>query len=133
MVAGATGAFDVETTVSSSARLKPENGVLAHSNHYVAPELQADERSQQPGLDNSRTRLERMWTLLRTEAGHIDVPTMARILRDREGAPNALCRAHTEWSDTVITIASTIAEINQRRLWIAIGPPHQAAYHAYRI
>jgi hypothetical protein len=61
------------------------------------------------------------------------VPIMAQILRDRAGAPNALCRAQNEWSDTVITSASTIAEINQRRLWIAIGPPHEAAYHAYSI
>jgi hypothetical protein len=58
---------------------------------------------------------------------------MAGILRDRDGVPDALCRALGEWPDDISTIASTIAEVDQRRLWIAIGPPHEAAYYPYQV
>jgi isopenicillin-N N-acyltransferase like protein len=133
MVADETWATNLETTVSSSARLELEDGLLAHSNHYVAPQLQNEERSDARGLHNSHTRLARMWSLLREQRGKLNAAAMARILRDREGVPNALCRASDEWSDSIITIASTIAEVSQRRLWIAIGPPHLAAYHAYTV
>jgi hypothetical protein len=42
----ATGvAADLETTPTRDARLDPVAGLLAHSNHYVAPALLAEERS----------------------------------------------------------------------------------------
>ena len=74
-----------------------------------------------------------MQTLLRRARGRLDVPVMAGILRDREGVPDALCRASGEWDDSVISIASTVAEVRARRLWITIGPPHLAAYHPYDV
>ena len=48
-------------------------------------------------------------------------------------ASDALCRASGEWDDDLITIASTIAEVRARRLWITLGPPHAAAYHPYGV
>ena len=38
-------AADLETTPTEDARLDPEDGILAHANHYVAPALQAEERA----------------------------------------------------------------------------------------
>jgi isopenicillin-N N-acyltransferase like protein len=133
MIADTSGAVDVETATTASARLEPENGLLAHANHHVAPALEPLEQADETGLRNSRRRLERMQTLLEADRGQIDVPAMARVLRDRDGVPDALCRASGEWPDEVITIASTIAEVEARRLWIAIGPPHLAAYHPYQV
>ena len=133
VIADEDGATDLELTVAESARLEPEEGLLAHSNHYVAPSLAEREESVGRALQNSRRRLARMQQLLRAERGRIDVPAMARLLRDRDAAPDALCRARGEWEDDVITIASTIAEVRARRLWITVGPPHQAAYHPYDV
>jgi hypothetical protein len=133
MVADSNGATDLETATDATARVEPEDGIVAHSNHHVAPALQSRERTSESDLQNSRVRLHRMHTLLRDAQGTLDVPRIAGILRDREGAPDALCRLPGEAEDELITIASTIADVGARKLWIAIGPPNQAAYHAYAV
>ncbi len=72
-----------------------------------------------------------MTALLRERHGALDLPGIAAVLRDRQCVPDALSRAPGEWDDDVSTIASTVAEVAARRLWIAIGPPHQAAYYPH--
>ncbi len=133
LIADEDGAVDLETTTTTSARIEPDAGVLAHSNHYVAPCLADREETTARSLENSQRRLGRMRELLDHSRGAHDVPGIAAILRDRDGVPDALCRASGEWDDGVITIASTIAEVRARRLWVAIGPPHATAYHPYEV
>lgn len=133
LIADPAGATDLETTPTAVARLEPEDGVLAHSNHYVAPELAGVERAAARGLANSRQRLAQMTALLRARRGALDLPGVAAVLRDRDCAPDALSRAPGEWADDVITIASTVAEVAAPRLWIALGPPHAAAYYPHAV
>jgi isopenicillin-N N-acyltransferase-like protein len=133
LIADPSGATDLETTPIEVARIEPTDGVLAHSNHYVAPALEHVERAAPEGIANSRQRLAQMTALLRERRGTLDIPGIAAVLRDRHCAPDALSRAPGEWTDDVITIASTIAEVAARRLWITIGPPHQAAYYPYSV
>lgn len=84
-----------------------------------------------------RRRLGRVQAPLRGSRGKLDVPEMARrIRRDRDGVPDALYRAEGEegeWEDDVTSIASTIAAVTARRLWITVGPPHVAAYCPYEV
>ena len=131
LIADPTGATDLETTPTAVARIEPTDGVLAHSNHYVAPELADRERAAPRGVANSQQRLAQMTALLRARRGTLDLPGIAAVLRDRQCVPDALSRAPGEWDDDVSTIASTVAEVAARRLWIAIGPPHQAAYYPH--
>lgn len=133
MVADDTGVTDLETTTTSSERIEAEDGLVAHSNHYLAPSLVEREESKGRGLENSRRRLARMQSLLRKHHGALDPNTIATVLRDRDAAPDALCRASGEWDDDVMTIASTFAETRARRLWITISPPNLSAYHAYEV
>jgi isopenicillin-N N-acyltransferase like protein len=133
LIADPSGATDLETTPTEVARIEPTGGVLAHSNHYVAPALASVERAAPEGIANSRRCLAQMTALLRERRGTLDIPGIAAVLRDRQCAPDALSRAPGEWTDDVITIASTIAEVAARRLWIAIGPPHLAAYYPYGV
>ena len=46
-------AADLETTPTEDARLDPEDGILAHANHYVAPALRAEERATPAYVHNS--------------------------------------------------------------------------------
>lgn len=133
LIADPTGATDLETTPTEVARIEPAAGVLAHSNHYVAPALVAAERAAPRGIANSRQRLAQMTALLNARRGALDLAGVVGALRDRQCAPDALSRAPGEWPDEVITIASTVAEIAARRLWIALGPPHQAAYYPHGV
>lgn len=127
-------AADLETTPTHDARLDPVDGLLAHSNHYVAAFLQEEERSKPKNVANSRERLRRMNELLLENRGDLNVDVMKNILRDRACYPDALCRMPGDdgESDT-ITFASVIAEPTERRMWVAVGPPNEHDYVRYEL
>ncbi len=127
-------AADLETTPTRDVRIEPENGLLAHANHYTAAELADEERSVGRQLRNSQIRQQRMETLLREHHGQLDNHRMRTIFRDREAVPDSICRADgdREGSD-IITFASVIAEPAQKSIWVAVGPPHDNAYRRYEI
>jgi isopenicillin-N N-acyltransferase like protein len=126
-------AVDLETTPTRDARIEPVDGLLAHSNHYVAPELADEERSKGRQLENSRKRLERMIALLRERHGQLDHVQMKAIMRDRVDVPDALCREHGDEDSDMMTFASVIAEPADRAMWIAMGPPNKYPYRRYEI
>jgi hypothetical protein len=128
------GAADLETTPTRDARIDPVDGLLAHANHYTAPELLDEERSPETYLGNTRTRQTRMEELLRDHRGQHTAEGMQAILRDRTCYPDALCRERgdSETSDT-ITFASVIAEPSEGALWVAVGPPNQHEYIRHSI
>jgi hypothetical protein len=122
-------AADLETTPTRDARLDPIDGLLTHANHYTAPELLEDERSEERYINNSKIRQQRMTELLESRRGQLNAGVMQELLRDRETAPDALCRTPEDnvRHDT-ITFASVIAEPGEGTLWVAVGPPHEHAY-----
>lgn len=124
-------AVDMETTPTRDALLYPERGLLAHSNHFIAAQLENEERQTDAYMVNTRTRLERMQTLLDKHHGQLDVDTMIAILRDRESYPHALCRELEDSDTDTITFASVIAQPGEGQLWIAKGPPHRYEYKCY--
>lgn len=127
-------AADLETTPTADSRIDPENGLLAHANHYISPELAAEERSEGRQLKNSQARQARMEQLLHQHRGELDATRMRAILRDRVDVPDSICRADgdREGSD-IITFASVIAEPARQTLWVAIGPPNEHVYRKYEI
>ncbi|MGH2548433.1 MAG: C45 family autoproteolytic acyltransferase/hydrolase, partial [Thermomicrobiales bacterium] len=127
-------AGDLETTPTRDARLDPIDDILVHANHYTAPALLEEERSEPPYIANSTIRQQRMGELLNERKGELNAELMQSILRDRETAPDALCRtlADNTKHDT-ITFASVIAEPSIGALWVAVGPPHENEYVRYTI
>jgi isopenicillin-N N-acyltransferase-like protein len=125
-------AVDIETTPKGTARLYPEHGILAHSNHFLGEELLAEERAAPPRLENSRVRYDRMRELLAANHGAIDALTMQRILRDRDDVPDALCIIPGDEDTDNITFASVIAEPTLGQLSVAVGPPNEHPYTCYR-
>jgi len=133
------GAVDFENTPTRDALIFPENGLLAHSNHYTAESLQAEERLRGVELENSRIRLERMLSLLKEHHGKLNTTVMQDILRDRETFPHCLCQvigdervqSPGDKGADIITFASVIAEPGEGNLWVALGPPNQYEYKRY--
>ncbi len=122
-------AADLETTPTRDARLDPENGLLAHSNHYVHESLHDEERSPAKNVANSRVRLQQMRELLATSHGQLDAERMQEIMRDRTCYPDTLCRMPGDDPDSdTITFASVIAEPGEGRMWVAVGPPNVNPY-----
>lgn len=122
-------AADLETTPTRDARLEPENGLLAHSNHYVHESLHDEERSTGKHVANSRIRLQQMRDMLAEQRGQLNAETMQTILRDRTCYPDTLCRMPGDDPDSdTITFASVIAEPSEGRMWVAVGPPNEHPY-----
>lgn len=131
--------IDLEVTPNKIGRVEPQNGILAHSNHFISEALLEDERSKGASLNNSHLRLQRMTSLLEENYGKLSSEKMQEILRDRENYPNCICQipgdelhqAPGEKISDVITFASVIAEPAKGKLWIAIGPPNEYEYKLY--
>ncbi|RNB82147.1 hypothetical protein EDM59_21330 [Brevibacillus nitrificans] len=133
------GIVDVETIPSRISRIEAKNGILAHSNHFISPQLLDEERLTGIELENSRVRISRMTELLEANRGKLNAEVMQDILRDRGSYPHCLCQiegdegmqAPGERATDIITFASVIAEPAKGHLWIAIGPPDQYEYKKY--
>jgi len=123
-------AADLETTPTDDARLDPEDGILAHANHYVAPGLRAEERATREYVNNSETRMGRIRELAAERRGRLDVDAAQALLRDRTCYPDTLCREPEDSPGRdVMTFASLVAVPARRELWVAVGPPNR---HEYR-
>lgn len=108
-------------------------GLLAHSNHYVYFDGSDRETADDSYLEDSRTRLQQMSSLLGRSHGALTVESTMNILRDRASLPHPISLETGDSTRGWSTVASTIADIQARRLWVAIGPPHRSIYRPYDV
>ncbi|HRP99386.1 MAG TPA: C45 family autoproteolytic acyltransferase/hydrolase [Terrimesophilobacter sp.] len=139
LMVGSDGqALDFENTPTRDHVLYASEGVLVHSNHYVAPELADAECSVDPYLRNSHIRLARISALVKEIDEPIGRDHLARIMRDRVDAPDALSVEARDLTEEFappeghyMTVCSVIAESQEARMWVAPGPPSLSAYTPY--
>lgn len=128
-------AIDIETTPGRHGWMYPTDGLLVHTNHFVAfvPEQIAE--TWRPFSVNSLWRLPRLTEGLR-KARDARTPeavrgTIAEALRDHFGLPNAVCKHRDERSvgtDRNETIASSIVDLTTGEYRLAHGNPCQAPH-----
>lgn len=121
---------DVETTSSGFDVLPPEEGIIAHSNHFCSPRYRSAERLLE-SLPDSAPRLERMRALLHANHGRITLGTVKTALRDHAGGATAICRHEPD--RPLKSIMSIIAEPDTGRLHVARGNPCESEYTAYDV
>ena len=126
-------AVDFENTPIKDALLHPEIGLIAHANHYLAKELQSEERSRGRALENSRIRQVRMVALLQKHHGKLNAELLQTLLRDRATYPNAICHAPDDDDSGIMTFASVVAAPSKGTMWVAKGPPHLYDYAQYSL
>lgn len=131
MMDGTGNAVDIELAVEREARLDPVDGILAHSNHFVASELADLESSTPDRMQNSCSRLDRMTDLIRNDSGSVTPERTMEYFRDRENAPDAICRHLGDGPGDYITFASVIARPSEGEMWVAMGPPDEYDYVHY--
>jgi len=115
----------VEASATDHELLFPDNGRLAHTNHYTHPRMQKYELG---GADiaGSISRFERAQTLLQSCKGQIDLSVLKRFLCDHESSPVSLC-----WHDPdkkVKTVFSTLIDLTELRIDAALGNPCQGEF-----
>lgn len=128
-------AIDIETTPDRHGWMYPTDGLLVHTNHFIAfiPEQVAE--TYRPFSVNSLWRLPRLTEGLRkvkaVAGSEATREAIAAALRDHFGYPDAVCKHGNERSrgtDRNQTIASSIVDLTTGEYRIAAGNPCESAY-----
>ena len=126
-------AFNAETTSGDAAGVAisvPEEGVIAHSNHFLRPDL-AREDARVAENPHSLFRLASLERALRREAPTISIEHIQSALRGHQGHPDGVCShpdpRYPEFEQRA-TLASLIVDLDAGELWIAPGQPCASDY-----
>ena len=136
LIADARGtAMDLEVVPDDAFRVDPSDGVIAHANHFVHPRAKAtlvDLNVQK--FPDSLIREERVRTGLESRRGRITIADVKAALSDHHGHPVSVCsHPHPNPSGEIsFTLASTIMDLNDRRMFVAPGPACFGTYTEYR-
>ncbi len=125
VIGDASGAgFSVETTGRKLARIDPDGATLAHSNHYLDPELAELEKPLDP-KGSSPDRVRRMDAILREGRGKINRAFIENALSDHQGEPRSICAHDYEVSSgaKVRSCAGMIMDAGKREAACVKGNP----------
>ena len=131
LMASADGeALDIETTWDEAFPIRPRQGLLVHTNHYLTVGI---EDLGRPRLPDTVPRLERAEALL-TRSPKVSVGDLMTALRDHEGGPGSICRhASVEDSFADVTLASMVMDLTTRVLWLSQGQPCENGYEEWDV
>ncbi len=137
---GEAVAVDVESSPVGTAELRPEEGVLTHTNHF---HCEAELGIWQPLiLEKTSTfdRHDRIGALMaeRLGSGTFDAEAAIQLLSDHHGRPKSLCRHQedlVDWPEEqrYETVASVVLDLDARSMLLAPGPPCETEYHRYAL
>jgi isopenicillin-N N-acyltransferase-like protein len=137
LIAGRDGeAVDLEFTpggIDDACPVLPDQGVLAHANHFLSPKLAHAEAWLADGPD-SPLRQTRAAELLLRDRGHLTEGVFRAILFDHANGSASICSHPDVTVDPAIrdmSVASLIMDITDGRLWLTAGLPCQAPYTEY--
>ena len=121
---------DIEATPGDMNLIYPDDGFIAHANHFVVqnPQIQDLKVARSPDSIIRQMRAEQQ---IRTELGEISIDTMKRIFVDHIGKPGSICRHPDDRLPSLSqmqTNASYIFDMTNRRFLIAQGPPCISEY-----
>jgi isopenicillin-N N-acyltransferase-like protein len=131
LVADAAGCVrNLEVLPEGTRVLGCHQGLLAHANNCLSPELAAHEPAALP-MPGSAQRQAWLADALAAHRGTIDLALLKTLLADHALQPEALCRhaAHAaDWE----TVSALIAEPATRTLHLSYGPPCKGRWFTYR-
>jgi isopenicillin-N N-acyltransferase-like protein len=133
LIAHASGsALDIEAAPGDFTRLYPlypENGVLLHTNHFLAPRIHPADLSLW-AMPSSQVRLQRLQAAHQASNPRT-LDDFRVVLADHADYPHSVC-AHPEPAahpcEQGQTIASLLMDLTAGQLWLAAGNPCQVPY-----
>jgi isopenicillin-N N-acyltransferase-like protein len=121
---------NVEGSATDVEMTEPEDGMLAHTNHYVCDSMLRYEGDVEYA-ELSAVRYRRAAELLSEAAdGSLDEPMLRGFLSDHENAPDSLCRHEAEGRETV-TCFWCIADVTEGRVTYGRGNPCDSVEQMY--
>jgi isopenicillin-N N-acyltransferase-like protein len=135
LIAHASGAaLNVEAAPGDFTRLYPlypEDGVLRHTNHFLAPDIAPTDLALW-AMPSTVVRLQR----LQAAATAHTLDDFRTVLADHADYPYSLC-AHPDPAEHLCeqgaTIASVLMDLTARQIWLAAGNPCQTPYQQLKI
>lgn len=126
-------AIDLEVSPLDVGFLHPDDGILTHSNHFIAltnrPDMVDVFKATAP---DTLFRAERARRLIELERGKVDVGSFQRVFRDHFSYPNSICRhvdTREEEPRQLATLSSAIMDLTARTFYLTEGTPCQNAYY----
>jgi len=126
--------YNVEVSARRFAVLPGENGLIAHTNHYLNP-LMMEIESEPDELVATRVRYFRALRLLNLTPQH-SLETLQVIQRDHVNHPDSICNHAVHEIDPMDrekTITALLFDLTERRLLACWGNPCENQYHEYSL
>lgn len=122
---------DLETSPvdNGSNTLVPEEGALAHANHFVSPGLTGEDRYLQRKHHTSN-RLHNITSSLAATTRHSETE-LRTVLSDHRDAPNSVCQhpnPDVPAPERTCTVAGIIIDVAERSLVYSSGSPCEAPW-----
>jgi isopenicillin-N N-acyltransferase-like protein len=136
LLADSTGAaVDIEAVPDDAFSIEPEDGILVHSNHFLHPRAKETLVDKMVTLHPSTIyRESQVREALAEKRGSLTIADVQAALKDHHGFPVAVCTHPHPGSSggTSHTLASTVMDLNDRRMFTAPGPACLGTYTEYR-
>lgn len=123
-------ARSIESAPAGTCALAPEDGAIAHANHFLAGDEIGLQEPPNPRRAGSLNRLAQMRRLLAT-GRPLDADRLMAHLRDHTGHPDSVCRhidPHYPPEQHYETVASVVMDLGAGTMWAAPGPPCASEY-----
>jgi isopenicillin-N N-acyltransferase-like protein len=125
---------DMESAPDAVTRLFPENGVIAHTNHFCNPASVGISQVIDEEWRSTLTRYDRVSKMLNdhvTGKVKLSMEKAKTMLRDHHGRPDSLCR-HPNLAlaedDRYKSVVSVVMDLEERKLWATDGSPCENDY-----
>ena len=123
-----------ETGHSRTGIVRPENGFVVSTNHYVTPGLASHwlENNAAALRGNSQARQSRIKEALHSSRHLVDVAWAKKCMAQHGTQLDAICR-HPEMESDAVTISTIVFQPMARRLSIANGFPCQSEFQDWAV
>jgi isopenicillin-N N-acyltransferase like protein len=131
--------LDVESAPEAAGTLSPQDGVLAHTNHFSNP----GQLGVKQVLDEERkstlqrfARINQLLRQVRSENGKMSMTTAEEMLRDHDGKPESVCRHENSSFPTderYRTVVSVVMDLYTGQLQTTLGSPCEREYQTLRL
>jgi isopenicillin-N N-acyltransferase-like protein len=129
-------AIDLECVPDETFWIQPEDGLLAHSNHFISPAARVRVTdTYYPQAPDTLYRASRVHDYLAARRGKIDYKDMVAALSDRFGFPDSVLRSPKPAAFDAIsaTVCMTVIDAKLGKMWIARKPYERIDFAEYAV
>jgi isopenicillin-N N-acyltransferase-like protein len=121
---------DIEAAPNQTRTLRPDNGFLVHTNHFLDPDALGVAEPPREGWSSTHHRLDRLRQLLAAKRP-LGVKDIQGYLGDHQAYPYSVCR-HEDPDlppgERYRTVTSVVMDLHTQELHLSNGPPCQGEY-----